>query len=77
MLTEYIDDKGTSVYGTRIRTLSEVNSKSLEVSYDQLASTKAIIAWFLANAPTESLKLFDRAAFEVVWLVSINICSME
>lgn len=67
-LTEYIDDKGISVYGTRIRTLGEVNSESLEVSYDHLSSTKAILAWFLANAPAGILKLFDRAAFEVVLL---------
>lgn len=67
-LTEYIDEKGTSVYGTRIRTLGEVNSESLEVSYDHLSSTKAILAYFLANAPTEMLRIFDRAAFEVVRL---------
>ena len=67
-LTEYIDATGTSVYGTRIRTLGEVNSESLEVSYDHLSSTKAILAYFLANAPTEMLKIFDKAAFEVVRL---------
>ncbi|EXJ63982.1 minichromosome maintenance protein 2 [Cladophialophora yegresii CBS 114405] len=67
-LTEYIDANGTSVYGTRIRTLGEVNSESLEVSYDHLASTKAILAYFLANAPSEMLKIFDKAAFEVVRL---------
>ena len=67
-LTEYTDDQGTSVYGTRIRTLGEINSESLEVSYDHLASTKAILAYFLANAPAEMLKIFDKAAFEVVRL---------
>jgi DNA replication licensing factor MCM2 len=67
-LTEYIDAQGTSVYGTRIRTLGEVNSESLEVSYDHLASTKAILAYFLANAPAEMLKIFDKAAFEVTRL---------
>lgn len=67
-LTEYIDAAGTSVYGTRIRTLGEVNSESLEVSYDHLSSTKAILAYFLANAPAEMLKIFDRAAFEVTRL---------
>lgn len=67
-LTEYIDANGTSVYGTRIRTLGEVNSESLEVSYDHLSSTKAILAYFLANAPAEMLKIFDKAAFEVVRL---------
>lgn len=67
-LTEYIDAAGTSVYGTRIRTLGEVNSESLEVSYDHLASSKAILAYFLANAPAEMLKIFDTAAFEIIRL---------
>ena len=67
-LTEYIDDNGISVYGTRIRTLGEINSESLEVSYDHLSSMKAILAYFLANAPSEILKIFDRAAFEITRL---------
>lgn len=67
-LTEYIDAQGISVYGTRIRTLGEVNSESLEVSYDHLSATKAILAYFLANAPSEMLKIFDKAAMEVVLL---------
>ena len=67
-LTEYIDAAGISVYGTRIRTLGEVNSESLEVSYDHLSTTKAILAYFLANAPTEMLKIFDQAALEVTLL---------
>jgi DNA replication licensing factor MCM2 len=67
-LTEYIDAQGTSVYGTRIRTLGEVNSESLEVSWDHLASTKAVLSYYLAEAPTEMLKIFDNAAFEVVRL---------
>lgn len=67
-LTEYIDAVGISVYGTRIRTLGEVNSESLEISYDHLSSTKAILAYFLANAPTEMLKIFDKAALEVTLL---------
>jgi len=37
-LTEHIDATGISVYGTRIRTLGEVNSESLEVSYNHLSS---------------------------------------
>jgi DNA replication licensing factor MCM2 len=32
-LTEYTDEHGSSVYGNRVRTLGEVNSESLEVSY--------------------------------------------
>lgn len=67
-LTEYTDEHGTSVYGTRVRTLGEVNAESLEVSYDHLSSSKAILAYFLANAPAEVLKIFDQVAMDVTLL---------
>ena len=67
-LTEYTDQHGTSVYGTRVRTLGEVNAESLEVSYDHLAASKAILAYFLANAPAEVLKIFDQVAMDVTLL---------
>ncbi|KAI0399573.1 MCM-domain-containing protein [Xylaria palmicola] len=67
-LTEYTDESGSSVYGNRIRTLGEVNAESLEVSYDHLSSSKAILAYFLANAPQEMLVLFDQVAMDVVLL---------
>ena len=67
-LTEFVDEKGSSVYGTRIRTLGEVNAESLEVSYDHLTSSKAILAYFLANAPAEMLEIFDRVAMDVTLL---------
>ncbi|MCJ1306712.1 MCM DNA helicase complex subunit [Agyrium rufum] len=64
-LTEFTDDNQDSVYGARIRTLGEVNAESLEVSYDHLSSMKAILAYFLANAPAEILRIFDKVAMEV------------
>jgi DNA replication licensing factor MCM2 len=67
-LTEYTDDHGVSVYGNRIKTLGEINAESLEVSYDHLSTSKAILAYFLANAPGEMLKLFDDVAMEVTLL---------
>jgi DNA replication licensing factor MCM2 len=67
-LTEYTDEHGDSVYGSRIRTLGEVNAESLEVSYDHLSSAKAILAFFMANSPGEVLKLFDEVAMEVTLL---------
>ena len=67
-LTEYTDDHGISVYGTRIRTLGEVNAESLDVSYDHLSASKAILAYFLANAPAEVLSIFDKVAMDVVLL---------
>lgn len=67
-LTEYTDDHGVSVYGSRIKTLGEINAESLEVSYDHLSASKAILAYFLANAPGEMLQLFDEVAMEVTLL---------
>ena len=67
-LTEYTDDNGTSVYGTRVRTLGEVNAESLQVSYAHLTASKAVIAYFLANAPAEVLQIFDQVAMEVTLL---------
>ncbi|MCJ1422802.1 MCM DNA helicase complex subunit [Sticta canariensis] len=67
-LTEYTDENGISVYGTRVRTLGEVNAESLEVSYDHLSDSKAILAYFLANAPAEVLTIFDQVAMEVTLL---------
>jgi DNA replication licensing factor MCM2 len=67
-LTEFTDDNGISVYGNRLGTLGEINSETLEVSYDHLAATKAILAYFLANVPADTLKLFDEIAMEAVLL---------
>ncbi|SPN99524.1 probable DNA replication licensing factor (nimQ) [Cephalotrichum gorgonifer] len=67
-LTTFIDDNGSSVYGKRIQTLGEVNAETLEVSYDHLSASKAILAYFLANAPAEILKLFDEVAMDVALL---------
>lgn len=67
-LLEYTDSKGRSVYGARIRTLGEINSESLEVSYEHLVDSKAILALFLATSPTEVLKIFDIVAMEATEL---------
>ncbi|KAJ5220167.1 Nucleic acid-binding OB-fold [Penicillium chermesinum] len=64
-LTEYIDPSGQSVYGNRIKHLGEINSASLEVSYAHLSESKAALSYFLANEPTEVLKVFDQAALDV------------
>ena len=64
-LTEYTDENIVSVYGSRIRTLGEVNAESLEVSFDHLSESKATLAYWLANTPSEMLKIFDQVALEV------------
>ncbi|KAL7266564.1 MCM DNA helicase complex subunit [Rhizina undulata] len=67
-LLEYTDENGSSVYGTRIRTLGEVNAESLEISFQHLAESKATLALFLANAPQETLKIFDQVAMQATLL---------
>ncbi|KAI5797450.1 MCM2/3/5 family-domain-containing protein [Peziza echinospora] len=67
-LLEYTDAAGNSVYGNRIKHLGEINAESLEVSYNHLAQSKAILAYFLANAPTEILQIFDTVAMETTLL---------
>ncbi|KAK9319563.1 MCM2/3/5 family-domain-containing protein [Lipomyces orientalis] len=67
-LFEYIDESGRSVYGARIRTLGEINSESLEVSYEHLLDAKSVLARFLLFAPAEMLKIFDVVAMEVTEL---------
>ncbi|KAK3363860.1 hypothetical protein B0T25DRAFT_627855 [Lasiosphaeria hispida] len=81
-LAGYINESGASVYGNRIKTLGEVNAKSLEVSHDHLSSNKAILAYFLANSPAEILELFDElrqshlhclVRLPVPWPVHLNL----
>lgn len=42
------------------------NKESLLVNYEELASREHVLAYFLPEAPTEMLKIFDEAAKEVV-----------
>ncbi|EWC46637.1 DNA replication licensing factor mcm2 [Drechslerella stenobrocha 248] len=68
-LLEYVDPStNQSVYSNRIRNLGEMNDESLEISYPHLADTKAVLAYFLANAPTEILPIFDTVAMDAVLL---------
>ncbi|OQO11661.1 DNA replication licensing factor mcm2 [Cryoendolithus antarcticus] len=64
-LTEYTDEKGTSVYGVRIRTLGEVNAESLEVSWMHLSDSKPVLALFCAQVPSSVLPIFDAVALDV------------
>ncbi|KDQ28068.1 hypothetical protein PLEOSDRAFT_1093484 [Pleurotus ostreatus PC15] len=65
-LMTYVDEHGSSVYGQRIRNLGETNSESLEVSYLHLALSKPILAYFLTNAPTAMLTIFDQVALDAI-----------
>ncbi|KAI8997949.1 MCM2/3/5 family-domain-containing protein [Gaertneriomyces semiglobifer] len=65
-LTSFVDANGDSVYGERIREMCEANRESLDVNYIHLVETKANLAFYVANAPAEILKIFDQVALEVV-----------
>lgn len=76
-LTSFVNEQGESVYGERIRTMCEANEESLMVSFDHLNQSKAniniinnkikvILAYYVANAPIEVLKIFNIVALDVV-----------
>ncbi|GHJ86781.1 hypothetical protein NliqN6_3183 [Naganishia liquefaciens] len=67
-LMTWVDENGQSVYGQRIKQLGEVNSESLEVSYLHLATSKPILAYFLANSPQPMLATFDEVALQAILL---------
>ncbi|KAJ9119557.1 MCM DNA helicase complex subunit [Naganishia vaughanmartiniae] len=71
-LMTWVDDNGQSVYGQRIKHLGEVNSESLEVSYLHLATSKPILAYFLANSPQPMLAIFDEVALQAILLYYPN-----
>ncbi|RKP01835.1 hypothetical protein CXG81DRAFT_11464 [Caulochytrium protostelioides] len=65
-LTSYVDDRGVSVYGERIRAMCEANGESLEVNYQHLVCTRAVLAYYVSNSPADVLKIFDAVALQVV-----------
>ncbi|KAG7098680.1 MCM DNA helicase complex subunit [Marasmius oreades] len=65
-LFSYTDDQGSSVYGNRIRNLGETNSESLDVSYTHLAIAIPMLAYFLTNAPSAMLEIFDEVALDSI-----------
>jgi len=65
-LRTYVDSKGHSLYKEKIRTMCEENRASFEVDYNILASECQVLAYFLPEAPTEVLTIFDEAAKSVV-----------
>jgi len=65
-LRTYVDEKGHNLYKEKIRTMCEQNGASFEVDYNILASEYQVLAYFLPEAPTEMLQIFDGAAKSVV-----------
>ncbi|KIY67746.1 MCM-domain-containing protein [Cylindrobasidium torrendii FP15055 ss-10] len=65
-LTTHVDEHGQSVYGERIRSLGEINSESMEISYTHLADSKPLLAYFLTNAPSAMLPILDEVALSAI-----------
>ena len=65
-LLEYTNEIGESVYGARINNLGERNLESLEVDYSHLRNTRATVAKFLAQCPTEVLKVYLLHEFQLI-----------
>ncbi|OMJ15086.1 DNA replication licensing factor mcm2 [Smittium culicis] len=68
-LLSFVNENGISVYGERIRKLGEINGESLEIDYPDLAVSKPLLGYFLANAPREMLSIMDDLAMDAVLTV--------
>lgn len=65
-LSTHTDNHGYNVHYERIKIMCESNGESLVVSYTDICSVHPVLAIYVADAPTEMLSIFDRAAKEVV-----------
>lgn len=61
-LSEYTDDNGMSVYGSRIKALGQENKQSLEVNFPHLKEAKTQVAILLALCPEKILEYFNEVA---------------
>ena len=65
-LAEFQNERGSRVYAEKIQRMCEANGRSLEVSYVELHQEQPLLALWVADAPTELLKIFDEVAAELV-----------
>ncbi|XP_036957121.1 DNA replication licensing factor MCM2 [Acanthopagrus latus] len=65
-LRTHVDENGHNVFKEKISDMCKENNESLVVNYEDLAAREHVLAYFLPEAPTEMLKIFDEAAKEVV-----------
>ena len=56
----------TNIIHSPLLTTFSANAESLEVSYQHLIDTKAILAYFLSNSPTAMLEIFDEVALNAI-----------
>ncbi|XP_077386655.1 DNA replication licensing factor MCM2 [Festucalex cinctus] len=65
-LRTHVDESGRNVFKEKISDMCKENKESFLVNYEELAAREHVLAYFLPEAPTEMLKVFDEAAKEVV-----------
>lgn len=52
------------------------NKKSLVVDYNTLANEQQVIAFFLPEAPTEMLKIFDEVCVDVSTFLELRLSNV-
>ncbi|KAB7498486.1 DNA replication licensing factor mcm2 [Armadillidium nasatum] len=57
-----VNEKGNNIYKDKIRKMCEGNKASFEVDFNIIACKEEVLAYFLPEAPTEILEIFDSAA---------------
>ncbi|KAF0989213.1 hypothetical protein HZS_8076, partial [Henneguya salminicola] len=65
----FTDDKDHHVYQERIKRMCEQNGQSLIIDYNNLALHSHVIAYFLPEAPSEIIDIFNETAKSVVLLM--------
>ncbi|XP_063242568.1 DNA replication licensing factor Mcm2 [Bacillus rossius redtenbacheri] len=65
-LRSYTNAKGQYVYRERMRRMCELNGASLAVEFPALVAQQQVLAYFLPEAPTEMLRIFDEVAKQLV-----------
>lgn len=66
LLKTVVDNTGQSVFGQKLRTMTELNQQSFELEYTILAREQPALALFLVEAPHQMIELFNEAAKSIV-----------
>lgn len=61
-LRTYVNNKGSLVFKERIKKMVESNQSSFVVEFPILAQKEHVLAYFLPEAPTQMLEIFDEVA---------------
>ncbi|KII62739.1 DNA replication licensing factor mcm2 [Thelohanellus kitauei] len=65
-LTTFKDESGHFMYQERITRMCELNSQSLQIEYNDLATFSQVLAYFLPESPVEMLEIFNETTKAVV-----------